>query len=133
MTRLNRSLARTGIAGLAVGVASVIAASAAPPAGAMTAAATAPQTSAQPVHPLLDGTTPLCLVGAAMFYPMFLGGVLFRDPTALPSAAPGYWVGGQKGDQGAKPDNGNGANNGRGDANGHGWLQGCGLNVLPQS
>jgi hypothetical protein len=111
MTRFNRSLARTGIAGLAVGLASVVAAGTAAPAGAAV-----PPTAAQPDHPQLTGTTPMCLVGAALFYPMFLGGVLFTNPGSLVSAAPGYWSGGAKGDFA-----------GAHGSDSHGWLPACGL------
>jgi hypothetical protein len=111
MSRFNRSLTRTGIAGLAVGLASVVAGSTAPP-----AAAAATHSATQPVHPLVTGQTPMCLVGAALFYPMFLGGVLFTNPASLPSAAPGYWAGGAPGDHA-------GANG----KDSKGWLPACGL------
>jgi hypothetical protein len=75
------------VASLALGVASVFAA---------------------PAQPAIKPTTPLCLVGAAVFYPVFLGGVLLGNPTSLPSAAPGYWVGGDQS---------------------RGWLSGCGLST----
>jgi hypothetical protein len=111
MSRLNHGLARTVVAGLAVGGASVLAASAALPAGAMTPAAAAP--ASQPAHPQLTATTPMCLVGAALLYPVFLGGVLLGNPASLPSAAPGYWVGGESG-----PHDGD---------HFHGWLPKCGV------
>jgi hypothetical protein len=118
MSRLNHGLARTVVAGLAVGGASVLAASAALPAGAMTPAAAAPAPTpaehpAQPAHPQLTATTPMCLVGAALLYPVFLGGVILGNPASLPSAAPGYWVGGESG-----PHDGD---------HFHGWLPKCGV------
>lgn len=85
MSRFNRPLTRAGIASLALGVASVLAA---PAAGAST-------TTAAPAQPTLKPTTPMCLVGAALLYPMFLGGVLITNPSNLVSAAPGYWTGNQ--------------------------------------
>ena len=96
MSRFNRTVTRAGVASLALGVASVLAA---PAAGASTTTAAPPQATMKP-------TTPMCLVGAALLYPVFLGGTLITNPTNLVSAAPGYWVGG-KGDRG--------------------WLESCGL------
>lgn len=90
MSRFHRPLARAGMASLALGVASVLAA---PAAGASTTAAEKP-------------TTPMCLVGAAVLYPVFLGGVLLTDPSTLVSAAPGYWTG---------------------EKDSRGWLGSCGL------
>jgi hypothetical protein len=112
---LNRCLTRTGIAGLAVGVASVLTVSAAPSAGAATSPTTA-QPAEQPARPSIGAKTPMCLVGAAVFYPLFLGNVILTDPAALPSAAPGFWTGGDTGGHKAGP----------GD-HFHGWLSGCGL------
>ena len=110
-----RSLTRTGVAGLAVGLASVLAVSAAPPAGAATSPTTA-QPAQQPDRPGIGATTPMCLVGAALFYPLFLGNVIFTDPVALPTAAPGFRTGGDTGGHKAGP----------GD-HFHGWLPACGL------
>jgi hypothetical protein len=99
MSRLNRGLGWTTIAGLTVGVASVVAAGAAPPAGAMPApavpaAAVRPLDQAAPVPP---SQTPACVVQGALFEPLLLGLVLVGNPTQLPSAAAGYWNGGQPG------------------------------------
>jgi len=117
MSRSHHHLARTGVAGLAIGVASVFAAGTAPPAGAVVGAPTAPAApAAPPVQPSLGGSTPMCLAGAALLYPFFIGNILFADPTSLPSALPGYWTGYDRGDQ----------KSGDGDRF-HGWLSGCGL------
>ena len=116
MSRSHRHLARTGVAGLAVGVASVLAAGTAPPAGAVVGAPTAPAAPAPPpVQPTISGSTSVCLVGAAIFYPFFIGNILFADPASVPSAAPGYWIG-----------HDNGGKAGPGDQF-HGWLPACGL------
>ena len=96
MSRFHRPLARAGMASLALGVASVLAA---PAAGASTTTAAPAPTGQKP-------TTPMCLVGAAVLYPVFLGNVLLTDPSTLVSAAPGYWVG---------------------EKDSRGWLGSCGL------
>lgn len=111
MSRFNRHLARTGFAGLALGLASGLLVSAAPPAGAAV-----PLPAGQPVQPRLNGTTPMCLVGAAVLYPFFLGNVLLTSPVDLVKAAPGYWAGGDTGHHKAGP----------GDRF-PGWLPACGL------
>ena len=108
MTRSHRHLARTGVAALAVGVASLLTA------GTALAAPTPP-----PDQPG-KGNTPMCLVGAAILYPFFIGNILFADPASLPSALPGYWTGYDNGGQKA----------GGGD-HFHGWLSGCGVSGLP--
>ena len=94
MSRLNRCLGRTALAGLTVGVASVMAAGAAQPAGAMPAPAPAvrPLDQSAPVPP---SQTPGCVVQGALFEPLVLGLALVTDPTQLPSAAAGYWSGNQ--------------------------------------
>jgi hypothetical protein len=99
MSRPNRCLGRTTIAGLTVGVASMVAAGTAPPAGAMPApavpaAAVRPLDQSGPVPPSL---TPACVVQGALFEPLFLGLVLVGNPSQLPSAAAGYWTGSQPG------------------------------------
>lgn len=99
MSRLNRCLGRTALAGLTVGVASVVAAGAAQPAGAMPApavpaAAVRPLDQSTPVPPSL---TPACVVQGALAEPLVLGLALVADPTQLPSAAAGYWSGNQPG------------------------------------
>src|SRR3954464_4764803 len=87
MSRITPSLARTVIAGLTVGASSVLVAS---PAGA-----TPPPAAGAAPHPQMTRSTPMCLVGAAMFYPMFIGATLFSNPTGLTSALPAYWTGGK--------------------------------------
>jgi hypothetical protein len=103
-SRFNHSLARTGLAGVAVGIASALAIGTAPSAGAITPATTAgaPDPGGQPAPPQVTWTTPMCLVGAAILYPMFIGGVLLGNPASLPSAAPGYWTGSAPAGSGAQ-------------------------------
>ena len=117
-SRCNHFLFRTGLAGVAVGIASAVTISTAPPTGALTPAGTAaaPDPGGQPAQPQITWSTPMCLVGAAVLYPMFLGGVLLGNPASLPSAAPGYWTGSAPG--------GSGAQSGDRFA---GWLPKCGL------
>jgi hypothetical protein len=118
MSRLNRCLGRTIIAGLTVGVAAVVAAGTAAPVGAMPA----PAVPAVAVHPLDQSApvppslTPACVVQGALFEPLVLGFVLVGNPALLPSAAAGYWTGAQPG-----------LLQGPGGDRSSGWLSHCGL------
>ena len=112
---------RVGAAAVAFGIASFVASGTAQPAFAITpphpvVVPIAPPVGARSVHPMMKGSTPMCLVGAALLYPFFIGGVLLGDPASLPSALPGYWVGGTAPDH--KADDGNDF---------HGRLAACGL------
>jgi hypothetical protein len=122
MSRFNRSLRLTAIAGLTVGVASIAVAGAALPAGALPAPA-APVPVAQPVAqpvgqsgPVSPGQTPACVVQGALFEPLVLGLVAVGNPSQLPSAAAGYWSGRQTG-----------LLQGEFGSHDHGWLSRCGL------
>jgi hypothetical protein len=118
MSRFNRSLGRTTIAGLTVGVVSMAAAATAQPAGAMAAPA-APAAVAHPLDqsgPVPPSLTPACVVQGALFEPLVLGLVAVGNPTQLPSAAAGFWTGNQPGlPQGPFGDHF------------HGWLSHCGI------
>lgn len=99
MSRLTRCLGRTALAGLTVGVVSVVAAGPAQPVGALPA----PAAPAAAIHPLDEpapvppSLTPACVVQGALFEPLVLGLVLVANPAQLPSAAAGFWTGGQPG------------------------------------
>jgi hypothetical protein len=98
-----RRHSRTALAALAA-AASLFVVSTAPPAGAA------------PDRPAVGSGTPMCLVGAALLYPLFVTNVLLADPIDMPTAAPGYWTGGETGGHDA----------GSGDQF-HGWLPACGV------
>jgi hypothetical protein len=111
MSRLNRHLTRTGFAGLALALASTLVVSAVTPAGAAV-----PPAAGQSAEPGFNGATPMCLAGAALLYPIFIGNILFADPLSLASALPAYWTGGDKSGHGAGHDDGF-----------RGWLPACGV------
>ena len=114
MSRFNRSLGRTTIAGLTVGVVSMAAAATASPAGAMPAPAVPAAVVGQPAP--TPTSTPACVVQGALFEPLVLGLVAVGNPALLPSAAAGYWASGQPAPlQGPFGDHS------------HGWLSRCGL------
>jgi hypothetical protein len=107
MSRLNRHLTRTGFAGLGLALASTLVVSAVTPAGAAV-----PPAAGQSAQPGINGARPICLVGAALLYPIFIGNMLFADPVSLPSALTAYWTGGDKSGH---------------DDGFHGWLPACGV------
>jgi hypothetical protein len=80
----------TGVAAIAITLTSVVTL------GGITAPAGAETPSADPVS-VIEPSTPGCLVGAALFYPMVLGMVLVLNPASLPQTATNYWTGGKLG------------------------------------
>ena len=93
------------IAGISVALAALPTVAAVPAGAAPVAAVRANANAPQP------SKTPMCIVQAALFLPLFLGSVMMFNPTYLPQAAGDYWNGnGQQGSD-AFP----------------GWLNKCGI------
>jgi hypothetical protein len=111
MSHLNRQLTRTAFAGLALALASTLVVSAVTPVDAAV-----PPAAGRSADPGFNGATPMCVVGAALLYPIFIGNILLADPVSLPSALTGYWTGGDNSGHGAGHDD-----------DFHGWLPACGV------